>query len=594
VTPEQAAEILLVRAAEESAPRAVAPEQRIDALEAAGDLDDERAWFARRARHLLDGALTGYRPLLRARDAFSPRLAGLLLVPFALGLGSNALGPTQRIHVLYNPVVLLAAWNLATYAVLVWLAVRPRAAARGDGFFLAGLRRAAGWLWLRAARLGGAARGETLAAGVRFLDLWQAAARPWFALRTRRLLHVAALGLGLGAIAGMYVRGLFFEYDMVWRSTFVREPATVARLLTAVLGPASLLLGRPAPSAADAAQLASEAGAPAAPWIHALALTALLAIVLPRAILAGVATRRAARSGPRLALGLAEPYFTRILGEARAIEVGRAKEQIGSAVREECARFAEGLAGFVSERLYDGRVVPLLEAFRARGGSVTNLEAEIRAACVAFEPELAAHLVEAERAFESGLARDVIERVRPDLVLPPDGTGRLARAARDLPLASVGAVGGEVSGKLSRDFGAALALAVGALSGTVSGGFGAHLGAAVLVALLHTTGPIAFAVGALGGAAVAAGALVMGRERVKEAVRGASLPGPVVRLGLRRGRMERLVARGRERCAASVRELALAKLEPLTDALADQVWARVKPLLARATQGACPSPTAAS
>jgi hypothetical protein len=152
-------------------------------------------------------------------------------------------------------------------------------------------------------------------------------------------------------------------------------------------------------------------------------------------------------------------------------------------------------------------------------------------------------------------------------------------------------VGSDVSGKLSRDFAAAVALAVAAVAGTLSGGFGAHLGAAILVALLHTSGPVAFLIGALGGALVAVGALVVGRERLKHAVRGVSLPGPLVRLALRRARFERLLVNGRERCAASVRALVLAKLEPLTDELADQVWARVKPLLARATQGACGSPT---
>jgi hypothetical protein len=60
----------------------------------------------------------------------------------------------------------------------------------------------------------------------------------------------------------------------------------------------------------------------------------------------------------------------------------------------------------------------------------------------------------------------------------------------------------------------------------------------------------------------------------------------VVRLALRRARFERLLGRGRERCAASVREHVAVRLAPLTDELADQVWARVKPLLARATQGA--------
>ena len=125
------------------------------------------------------------------------------------------------------------------------------------------------------------------------------------------------------------------------------------------------------------------------------------------------------------------------------------------------------------------------------------------------------------------------------------------------------------------------------MAGTLSGGFGAHLGTAIVVVLLHTTGPVGFLIGALAGALAAAGALVVGRARVNEVVRSASLPGAVVRLVLRQARFDRLVAQGRERCAASVRTLVGAKLEPLTDELADQVWARVKPLLARATQGAC-------
>jgi hypothetical protein len=188
----------------------------------------------------------------------------------------------------------------------------------------------------------------------------------------------------------------------------------------------------------------------------------------------------------------------------------------------------------------------------------------------------------AERAFEEDLARDVLERVRPDLVLAPASAGRLGPAARELPAHSVRELPGDVSGRLSRDFGAAVTLAVAAVAGTLSGGFGAHLGAAILVTLLHTSGPVGFGIGALGGALVAAGVLVVGRERVDALVRGASLPGVVVRLTLRRARFERLVANARERCAASVRALVGAKLEPLTDELADQVWARVKPLLARA------------
>jgi hypothetical protein len=612
VTPERVAEILLVQAAEEAAPDALAPEVRIDALEAAGDLDEETAWFARRARWLLEHPLATYLPLLRVRDLFAPGVLWGVGLPFAVGLSSNALGPREQIHVVYNPIVLLVAWNLIAYAGLVVLALRGpprlelptvrapdvrapdvRVSAPRGGLAFRLIRRGAAGLWLRALRASAAAREEGrawVAVGGRFFELWERAARPWFALRTRRILHGAALGLGLGAIAGMYVRGLFFEYEMVWRSTFVREPEAVARALGWLLAPASALLGRPAPGVPDAVALLAPEGVAAAPWIHGLAVTALLVVVVPRALLALHASWRLRRIGPRLALGLDGAYFTDALAEARAIQVGRVKEAIGSAVREEGARFADDLAGFVTTALYDTRIVPELERFRAEGGSVAGLEERIRASCTAFEPELAAHVKSAEQAFEEDLARDVLERVRPDLALPPSGAGRLGEAARDLPTHSVRDVGGDVVGKLSRDFGTAVTLAVGAAAGTLSGGFGAHLGAAILVTLLHTSGPVGFLIGALGGALVAAGALVAGRERVDAFVRATSLPGPVVRLALRQGRFDRLVARGRERCAGSVRELVGDKLAPLTDELADQVWVRVKPLLAR---GAAAEPPAA-
>jgi hypothetical protein len=598
MTPQQAAEILLVRAVEEVRPQALPPGATVDALEAAGDLDDEGAWFARRAAWLLDHPLAPWLALLRVRDAFAPGLVWCIAVPFVLGLSSNALGPREQIHVLYNPIVLLVAWSLLSYVGLLTLTLRrPPALPRPElespelrlpslegGFVMRLARRSAARLWLRAVKGSADAREQTrawVAVGSRFFELWERAARPWLALRTRRLMHLAALGLALGAIAGMYVRGLFFDYEMVWRSTFVRTPESVSRVLELLLAPACWLLGRPLPDVNAAAALLGPEGVAAAPWIHLLAATALIFVVAPRALLAASAAHRLGRIGPALELGLGGPYFAAILTQAREIQVGRVKQEIGSAVTAECARFADRLAGTVADRLYDRRIVPLLEAFRAEGGSVDRLEEKIHSACREFEDELATHMRSAEQEFEEGLARDVLERVRPDLVRPPAGRSRLGPAARELPAESVRGVSGDVSGKLSRDFGTAVALAVGAVAGTLSGGFGAHLGTAILVVLLHTTGPIGFLLGALGGALATGVALVAGRSRVDAAVRSLSLPGPVVRLALRPARFGRLVARGRERCLTSVRELVAAKLEPLTDELADQVWARVKPLLAR-------------
>ena len=70
---------------------------------------------------------------------------------------------------------------------------------------------------------------------------------------------------------------------------------------------------------------------------------------------------------------------------------------------------ADSTAEFVCARLYDERLVPKLEGFRASGGSVEALEDEMEAACQAFQPELDAELVRARADFETTL-RLAIER----------------------------------------------------------------------------------------------------------------------------------------------------------------------------------------
>jgi hypothetical protein len=356
----------------------------------------------------------------------------------------------------------------------------------------------------------------------------------------------------------------------------------VARALRLFLAPACRLLGRPLPDESDAAALLGAEGVPAAPWIHLHAATAALAVVGPRLLLAAIAGARLRRVSRRLDLGLDQPYYTSILKHAREVQVVRVKEEIGSAVRAECERFADGLAAFVTESLYDGRIAPRLAGFRESGGRIVELEAAVRAECEDFEDDLAHHMEEAQRRFEADLAAEVWQRIGRRLIVPHASTKRLGSAVVEIPGRSVGSVGEALSGRLAGDFAAAVTLASAAVVGTLSGGFGSHLGAAILVVLLHTTGPVGFLLGAVGGAALAGAALWAGRERVREVARSLPLPATALRLALPSGRFERIVAEGRERCRSAVRELVGAKLEPLTDELADQVWARIKPLLAQA------------
>jgi hypothetical protein len=100
----------------------------------------------------------------------------------------------------------------------------------------------------------------------------------------------------------------------------------------------------------------------------------------------------------------------------------------------------------------------------------------------------------------------------------------------------------------------------------------------VLVGVLES-GPVGWIVGALLGLLAAGAGWWLGRERLSESLRGIALPAAVVRTVLWESRMERLITDGRERCAASVRDLVQRELGSLTPEIADEIWRRLKPVL---------------
>lgn len=589
-----AAKILLVRAIEETQPaHALAPEA--DAAASAEDAHGEADWVLRRAAHRLEHDLAGHRPLLHL--AAAPRAPGIVLaIPFLLGALANSFGPTAQIHVLYNPIAVLVAWNLALYAALAIapFAWRARASRRSAPRAPAAKRAAApahevrpggarGWL-LRSLipgfflRLHRGARDTAVTAsqaGVvarRFWSLWIDAAGALPAAGLRRWLHASAAALAVGAVAGMFIRGVFFEYAMVWRSTFVRDPESVATLLRLVLGPARLVLGAPLPDAAEAARMMSAAGVPAAEWIAAWAVTAGLFVVAPRLVLAGVATLRQRLRARRIPLVFDDAYFEQLLAGVHKVQIERIETAIGEDVRAAAAQLAESIAAFVCTRLYDERLVPALSGFREKGGSVAALEAEMQAACETFQPVLDGELARARGDFETALRTAIERTLGQDFGL---GESNVAVRAGELPVSLGGAVGREVSNAV----GAAVSTGVGLVVATLSGGFGHHLGAAILVALLHTTGPVGFLIGGIGGLVVAGAGWYLGRDRMAREMRGLVLPRWLARLVLREKALRKLVADGREQCRVAVRDRLGAELEPLVPELAEQIWSKLRPAL---------------
>jgi hypothetical protein len=284
------------------------------------------AFIARRARHAVQrlaprepaAAKWLARRLWHARWVTWAALVGLML-----GLLVDSIGASQRINLLAPPLWAVLLWNAVVYALLL---------GHGLAHLLLRKTRPGGLVRLtqRLLRIGrnlpaGAPLGLSAPASARamqaFASLWLRCSAPLAGVRAVTLLHAASAALALGLIAGLYVRGLVLDYRAAWESTFL-SAGTAHAILAVVLAPAVALSGIALPDAAAFEALrtahgSSASGAPAAPWIHLLALTLALFVVLPRSALALWGALRAYWLARHVALPLDEPYFERLVRQLR-------------------------------------------------------------------------------------------------------------------------------------------------------------------------------------------------------------------------------------------------------------------------------------
>lgn len=278
---------------------------------------EARAFVARRAAIACERLARDHREVTRAQRAVRwPAWIWWLLplVAFAVGVASNALGADRRINIISFPLLGVLAWNLAVYVFMLpgMLAAFSR---RGRAPHSGRLAR----LHARLARRAAPVRpdGGPLERGLaRFVGEWLSASSRLNNARARAALHLSAALLALGAVAGMYVRGLGLEYLAGWESTFLSAEA-VHRILAVILGPASALSGITLPGPEQIAALRwspTQMGEGAAQWIHLYAITAALFVVLPRLALALASGTVAARLTHNFPLPLQDDrYFRRLV-----------------------------------------------------------------------------------------------------------------------------------------------------------------------------------------------------------------------------------------------------------------------------------------
>lgn len=201
------------------------------------------------------------------------------------GLATNAFAQSGRINLISFPVLGLVIWNLAVYLLLLFKAAQSRQPV--NSFFLE-------WLMNRI-RQPNENESQTDSSPIpwpqireKFLSLWLPQSRVVVIEHIKTNLHLAAAAAAMGVVAGMYVRGLAFEYRAGWSSTFLNGQS-LESFLHFTLGPAAWFAGIELPDSVHLDSLSWSGGSKgenAASWIHLYAVTCLLFIGLPRLLLA--------------------------------------------------------------------------------------------------------------------------------------------------------------------------------------------------------------------------------------------------------------------------------------------------------------------
>jgi hypothetical protein len=295
-----------------------------------------------RAEHALE-RLAPRDPAIGAwlrRTGWRWRLLGLALAAgLAAGLLADLVGPDRHVSLLAPAFWGVLLWNLAIYVVLMLSSLRHGPAL--PGWFR---RLLAGW-WERAPR-----QGPLQAASAR----WLALSSGLQAQRTAVLVHVAAAALGAGMVAGLYLRGLVFDFRAAWQSTFL-DAATLHAVLSLLLAPASAVTGVALPDVQALADMRLTPDQPlatvsAAPWIHLFAATMAGVVVLPRLLLAAWAFSRATVLALRLPLPVQADYLLRF---ARWHRSGTPRVQVMPYAQLPSAQAALGLRELLAHELGD-------------------------------------------------------------------------------------------------------------------------------------------------------------------------------------------------------------------------------------------------
>ncbi len=598
LSEDQIAKIILIRSVEESDPRALPQSNSGEAFDGTGQVHVGVDWLEKRASYLFERLSTRYQLLIELARVPAQWSVPLYLIAFVGGVASNLLGPTAEIHVVRNPVFLLVLWNLGVYTCLLLFRFLPRqrlstgaadlsSGSKEQAILIDRVARAGSkftpswplrfvmprlWRFFQCLTVGFGepkAYGEVLS---RFNSNWLQVGAPLSTARWRVSLHVGALMIAIGAIGGMYCRGLFYDYRVSWASTFITREQSVEWLVKVVFGPSlfvSKMLGLDLAQQISVARLFTAEGDAAEGWIHLFAITVVLGIVIPRTLLALWQWQKISRFRRGMNLPL-DGYYGRLI-ESPIRSVIDKQIEIGA------ARFAYDVAKFVGDALYKRRIVPPLRAFRQQGGKIADLKLELHRTAAAFLPELESYITAtAAPAFQKDLAAragELINSIGAEFTI-----SKPAIAFNGVRIDTMERAQAGIADVVSAAIGVSVAASISLTFATVGGGLGSELGIAIISTLLGTTGPVGFVIGLVAGAIAAAAAWWFGKDSIAAAVNNLRLPAAVVKTALWESRFQRLIDQGHAQCEESVRVEVGKRLTTLQPEIAEGIMSKARSL----------------
>ena len=564
----QIVKLIAVKSVEENNPGVLSPILISNANIAALGTKSDYEFLKKRASYLFDSFPDSIKNLATITQFPGNWMRFTVFVSVVIGILSNYLGPSKLIHVIYNPLTILLIWNFFIYLLLIvksflnigfpsidkplkaftktspdekdeaeTVEKRNNKNTKSSNSFLLD------WIIGRIFKIIISYKTRlsdetTKHAHIKNIlqDFWvsyKEVSGTALILRFKSLLNVSAASLLFGALIGVYFRGLLFNYNIIWQSTFITDINTIRLILNTILGPASLIIDGHLLTHETIALLLSPEGTSAAPWIHKFALNTMLFIFIPRTLMAIFYAKIANRKIKQV--DIKQKYYSLILKNNRENLIDVIREKLYEIITKKINKLSVTTSEFVIQDYYEKIIAPILISYREKGGKIRKLESDLFESQEEFEPILSGYLMIVEKDFRESILTEI------NLFLGQKLDIEISTLSDNQ--AQSDNIDQKLSNTIAEDIGDALGgtivTGVAVAAGTISGGLGKSLGIAIISGLLGVSGPIGLLIGSLITVVALGGIYKIRRDQISGMIKDINLPAIVVKMALTDAKIEK-------------------------------------------------------